>query len=535
MYIIKNALKCIGRSKGRNVLIGIIVLVIAISACLGLSIGEAAENAKTEALASMSVSATISFDRNSMMNNMGGMEGGFNRDDFMQNMGGMQELTLEEYEKYAAAESVKDFYYLVSTSLDGNEELEPVTNESGDEESSSGGMPSFGGMGGFGGGKQPSFGANGEFTVVGYSGENAMTEFLNGTASITEGSVFAEGVIDLDCVISEELAIFNGISVGDSIILINPNNEEESYTLTVVGIYQNTESNTGNEFSMFGNSYSDPANKIYMSYNALAQIILESESVATTETDEQTGMTRSTAVMGNISATYLFASVEDYEVFTEEVRDLGLDESYTISSSDIASFENSLVPLNTLSQTASTFLIVILIIGGVVLVVLNIFNVRERKYEIGVLAAMGMKKRNVAAQFMAEIFVVTMIAVMIGVGVGAVGSVPVTNALLENQVTSSESRNEEVEFNFGRGEAPEGMPGGMGGNGGAPQGFGDRFGELVGFGGDTNYITEISSAMNFNVVLEMMGIAILLTLVAGSVSMLFIMRYEPLKILANRD
>ena len=31
MYIIKNAFKCIARSKGRNVLIGIIALVIAVS------------------------------------------------------------------------------------------------------------------------------------------------------------------------------------------------------------------------------------------------------------------------------------------------------------------------------------------------------------------------------------------------------------------------------------------------------------------------------------------------------------------------
>ena len=30
MFIVKNALRCIGRSKGRNVLIGIIALVIAI-------------------------------------------------------------------------------------------------------------------------------------------------------------------------------------------------------------------------------------------------------------------------------------------------------------------------------------------------------------------------------------------------------------------------------------------------------------------------------------------------------------------------
>ncbi len=35
MYIIRNALKCIGRSKGRNILIGVIVLVIAVSAVWG--------------------------------------------------------------------------------------------------------------------------------------------------------------------------------------------------------------------------------------------------------------------------------------------------------------------------------------------------------------------------------------------------------------------------------------------------------------------------------------------------------------------
>ena len=46
MYIIKNALRCIARSKGRNVLIGIIALVIAVAACIGLSIRQAADSAK---------------------------------------------------------------------------------------------------------------------------------------------------------------------------------------------------------------------------------------------------------------------------------------------------------------------------------------------------------------------------------------------------------------------------------------------------------------------------------------------------------
>ena len=54
--------------------------------------------------------------------------------------------------------------------------------------------------------------------------------------------------------------------------------------------------------------------------------------------------------------------------------------------------------------------------------------------------------------------------------------------------------------------------------------------------GDTaDYITEVNSAMNLTVVLQMLGVGLLLTLVSSMVSVSFIMRYDPLKILANRD
>lgn len=54
-------------------------------------------------------------------------------------------------------------------------------------------------------------------------------------------------------------------------------------------------------------------------------------------------------------------------------------------------------------------------------------------------------------------------------------------------------------------------------------------------GGARNYITEVNSAMNLTVVFQMLGVGLLLTLVASLASVLFIMRYDPLKILANRD
>ena len=550
MYIIKNAFRCISRAKGRNVLIGLIVLVISVSACLGLSIQQAAESAKKETLETLSVTATISFDRQSVMSQMGrpeqegsGDPGSFDRSQFFDMMGSSSSLSLEEYQTYAAAESVKDFYYSMTASLNAGGELEPVSNESKTESSNSksdfSGM--FGGMGGMGipgGGKDRVMGAQGDFSVVGYSSEQAMTDFgTDGTASITDGTMFEEGTSRYDCVISAELAEFNDLSVGDTLTVVNPNNEEETYELSVTGIYTDSSSNESS-FSVMGMTATDPANRIYMSYPALKSILDASASVSTTETDQTTGREFETAITGDLSGTYVLSDVESYERFEEEVRQLGLDDSYVVSSTDLTSYENSLIPLNTLSTTAGYFLIVIVIIGAIILIVLNIFNVRERKYEIGVLTAMGMKKKKVALQFLTEIFAVTLIAVVLGMGAGAVSSVPVTNALLENQIASQSSRVDRMEQNFGREpqmrEESFQQPGMGGGMPFMPSGGGNPFETFFG-GGENSYVSEISSAMNFTVVLQMLGIGILLTLVAGAVSMLFVMRYEPLKILANRD
>lgn len=537
MYVIKNALRCISRAKGRSVLIGIIALVIAVSACLGLSIRQAAQNATQTTLENMKVTATISIDRQKMMQNMTPSEdgGSFDRGKFTDKMGETSSLTLEEYQKYAKASSVEDFYYTVTAYFDGSDELEPVTEEAEEETTqSSGANPSQKGgmMGGMPSGMKGSR-ANGEFTVIGYSSDSAMTDFVNNTASVTEGSVFTEGTTAKNCVISKELAAFNDLSVGDKVKIANANADDETYTLKIVGIYEGSQSN---EFSMsaFGTSQ-DPANRIYMSANALQKIIDKSQEVSQTATDSN-GREYETALKSTLNATYTFADVDSYYQFEEEVRTLGLDDSYTVSSSDLTAFESSLTPLNTLSTMAGWFLLVILIIGAIILVVLNIFNVRERKYEIGVLTAMGMKKRKVAAQFVCEILIITMVAVIMGACIGAVSSVPVTNALLESQTQSQTENAQMLENNFGR---PGSMGGMQSGESAPPEmpdqadGRGGKFGQMMNRA--ENYITEVDSAMNLTVVLQMLLIGLGLTLVASGVSVMFVMRYDPLKILANRD
>ena len=339
MYIIKNALRCIGRSKGRNVLISIITLVIAVSACIGLSIRQAAESAKKDTLEELNITAAISYDRSSMMNGMTGGEK-FDREQFAEMMGNTTALTIEDYEKYSSAESVEDFYYTVTAAFNGTDELLPVTDETVASESESDAPSS-----GFGTGKVFPGGKGGfsssDFSVIGYSSDSAMTAFIDGTASVLEGgTMFQEGTTEKECVISEELAIFNDLAVGDTIVLVNPLVETETYQLKIVGFYRSS-SNNDYSMSMFGKSQ-DPANQIYMSSAALQTLLDASDEVSVTVTDQNTGRESDSAITGSISATYVFENTEKYYAFEEEVRNLGLNDSYTVSSPDLTDFEKGL-------------------------------------------------------------------------------------------------------------------------------------------------------------------------------------------------
>ncbi len=528
MYILKNALRNIRRSKMRNLLIGVIVLVIATACCLGLSIRQAAVNAKKAGLENLTVTAQISFDRQSMMQGFG------NKEDRLQGLQKMQELTLEQMQTYAKNENVKDFYYSLSVSMSAGEDLSPVeTQFSGGSDNSQGGMPSFGGGQGGGGFKQMmgGMGTQGDFTLSAYSTFDAMTAFAEGTSAVTSGSFFEIDSTENTCVISDELATLNELAVGDTITLLNPNDTEETLTLTVCGIYHNEEASVGGGFMQGFSAASDPANTIYMPYTTLKTAVDTSAANAETSTDENTGREMSTAMRGTTNGTYVFASADALAAFEESI---DLPDGYAVSSSDISAFEQSLVPLESLAKFAGWFLLIVLIIGGLILVVFNVFSVRERTHEIGVLTAIGMKKHKVAAQFITEVFVVTFVALLIGTAIGAVVAVPATNALLEAQTTTTQNQSDRFQENLGFGgmAPPSDMPGGNDRpDTGSFGGFGDFFGDMG--GKMTNYVTEVSSATDFTVVLQLLGIGLGLTLLSSLAAVSSIMRYEPLKILSK--
>lgn len=528
MYIVKNALRNLLRSKGRNILIGLIVLVIAVASCLALSIRQAAATARESGLENLAVTAQISLDRQAMMQKIQ-QEGGDMKNAFQS----MESLSLEEMQTYAKSQYVKDFTYTLTTSLNAGEGLEAVdTSGSSDSGGNAQAQQPPNLPDGGKGGRFPleGMGAQGDFTLVGYSSHSAMTAFVAGTCQVTDGEVFDEAAAEPVCLISDELATLNGLQVGDTLALVNPNDETETVTLTIAGLYHNSAAGAEQGGMMKGfSAASDPANQIYLSYPALKAITDASAAAAVTSTDEETGVTGTTALRAQTAGVYSFADTAAYEAFQADARAMGLSEDYTVTSTDVEAYEQSLLPLQNLSKFAAWFLLVVLLIGGVILIVFHIFNIRERKYEIGVLTAIGMRKSRVALQFLTELFTVTFVFLLLGTAIGGAASVPVTNALLASQISAQETQQANQQQNFGR---PGDMGGGTGGAPAAPPSGGGGF---FGMGRQmVSYLSDVSSATDWVVVLQLLGIGLALTLLSACVAVAAVMRYEPLKILSER-
>ncbi len=343
-----------------------------------------------------------------------------------------------------------------------------------------------------------------DITVIGYSSHDAMTSFINGENVIYEGSVFDQESTDRSCIISYELAVLNSLSMGDIITICNPSKEDQIYTLTICGIFQNETTD----------SYS---NTVFTSYASLDAIVEDTVKNAEEVTNDR-GTATSTEVRATTSGTYVFYDVESMRLDME---------TWIVTPADLNQYEKSIVPLESLSKFTMIFFIVVLLIGGGILVIFNMFTVRERKYEIGVLAAIGMKKGTVALQFLAEAFLVTLIAIVMGTGVGAVSSKPVGDYLLQEQVASVKTTSTAMNEIFGGGF--------QGGGNNRFQGFGNMGNSnRPGNAEEVTYLDLLNATTNFTVLLSPMGISILLTLIASSVGMISVLRYEPLKILSER-
>lgn len=238
------------------------------------------------------------------------------------------------------------------------------------------------------------------------------------------------------------------------------------------------------------------ANKIITGSKVIENLVVDDSTLVTT-----------------ITPTFILKDKDSVEKFTTEIKEKGLSEYYTLNT-NVEELESATKSIENVKTFATTFLLIMLAISAVVLFVINMINIRERKYEIGVFRTIGVSKFKLTLQFALEILIVSVVMLGIGAVCGSFLAKPVGNMLLENEIQSVQEETEQISNNFGKGGPMD-----------------------MNFGGTVNVqtIDTINAVVDITVVAQLLGIELALMLVSSLASMISIQRFSPLTILKERS
>ena len=492
MFILKNAWISIIRNKGRNILIGIIILVIACASTVTLAINNTANDLIKSYERAYDKELTISFDRKNMMKDVD-FSSEENRESMKEKFNNISSYTIDDIKSFAESKHIKSYYYTYNISLNGNS-IEKAESSSNDEKTNRQSFP--------GGGDNMPGSSSLDFTLNGYSSVDAMSEFFEGKYTMSE---IADNAWDIAFTgnyvfINDELASYNNLKLNDKITL--EDEDGNTYEFEIIGIYKEKEDESSNQMSMFTNS----ANTIITNADSLVNIANSNENIK-----------------GNLKPTFIIDDYKNADTIKEEFYKKGLNENYTVETNEEEA-TSGLTSIQNVKSFATTFLIITLIIGGIVLFVINMINIRERKYEIGVLRTIGISKTKLTMQFVSELLIVGLAALLLGAGLGATMSKPISNSLLSSEIESTKSSQEEMKNNFGGpGEGnfkPGNMPSKDFSKKGAP---------------NVEAYESIDAIVNVKVLVELLGIGLTLILISSIAAMISIQRFTPLTILKERS
>jgi len=390
MYIIKNAVKNLSRNKSRNILMGILLFFILTTICVSVVIESASQKMSDVYKAQFNVTATFKVDYHSLIATA------------RNNILDVPPLTIEDFKRFADSDYVKDY-----ATYGENAMYAPDVIAVGQDRAAS----SLGGVQIMDGDREGFYEAN--LSIYGYSDITQLTDFLDGSRKIMEGSVFSNLN---ECMISEELAQKNNLKINDSIeVRTVDKSRSQTLTLTISGIYSDVKS-SGDQFVF--SSTQLPTNDVMVSFDTIARLNSEAYGV---------------------EGSFVLVNVDALEGFTRELEGKGLPEAYYISSNR-DEYKKIVAPADGLSSIVRVFMVVVLILGSGILLLLSFITIRERKYEIGILRARGMTKGRIALQFLIESFSLIVICLTLALSTGVLAAQPVSDALLKNEIEKIEQQ-----------------------------------------------------------------------------------------------
>lgn len=501
MNFFKRAWLSMKARKGRSILQLIIFTVVCVLILSGFTIQSAADKASELAREQLGGTVTLTVDREKQMQAM--------RDEAASSDSSSTEskpqfesspIDVSDANELAKLNHVASYNYYSSTQAlaSGFDPIESSGDTSSSNDESSTTAETQGPGGGQGGPQM----VDADLSISGLLDSATSTDFEAGTSELTSGVAITSADKDKNvAMVEENLAEENDWKVGDS-FTVTSSDGNTKVTLKIVGIYKTTDS--GSDLAQ-NFSFLNPYNKVYVPYT-VANTIKGSDYKNTVD-----------------SAVYTMDDAANISAFEKEAKKVdSIDwDTFKLDANDTL-YQQMIGPINSVASFSKNVVYIVSIAGALILGLLVMMQVRDRKYEMGVLLAIGEKRGKLIAQFFVEILIVALVSF----GLAAASSHYVAQ-LAGNQLLAQQnsSTNETTTSTENRG------PGGGGGQGG-PGGFGQSVSNLT---KNTEQIKELDIQVTLEDMLKMGGIGIGIAFISVLLPATLVLRMNPKTILTKQE
>ena len=296
-----------------------------------------------------------------------------------------------------------------------------------------------------------------------------MIEFENGDYQLTKGRFYTKEEIEegeFVCLISENLASTNGLTVGDTINLapdylsnyhkqcgIETEDLEKSFE--IIGIYSHNNPLTPDHSNYeYASPYENPDNMILMptssvymaqltmlqkQYDYYAQQNPEDEYYQNPDNRASKENMERNMFMNDV--TLLLDDPLNVDQFISDYEN-SLPQFMTLNANN-DEFNRLAKPLDTLSMYANFIIWLVLINAIVIITLVTALTLKTREYEIGVLLSVGASKLKVIGQFFIELAIVAIIGFTLSSVSGSLIAKSLGNKVLAAQIAESDIKKEE--------------------------------------------------------------------------------------------
>lgn len=394
----KRAWLSVKRKKTKSIILFLFLFIISNLVLSAISIKNATTESMNLAKKSLGGEVSLSMNMEKLRNNFMDNKEEPSIDDKKENMEKMHDkmdesnITKSDVDKLKNIKYVKDIKYTFS--VDGEESSFKLYSNSTEEDGENKDFPKRDNM-------------NNSLQIEAINTFKLQDDYVNKTIELTEGEAFDEDDNDT-VIISYELANSNNFSINDKIKVKDSSGNE--HELTIIGIYQNTDSRGFNNY-----------NKIYINTSTGEKFL--------SEDDYNNGNYKVS------SAVFYLDNPENSDKFISKAKKLitDLDDRYLKLDIDKESYEQMVSSLEGVSKFSNTILIVVVLASIVVISLMVINSLKDRNYEIGVLLSLGEKKKKIVGQFIIELILIATIAFVLSIGSSSLISQKLADTVLESQ------------------------------------------------------------------------------------------------------